>query len=130
VIGINSQIATSGSSQGNVGIGFAVPANTVRQVVPILKKGGTIKRAYLGVETQAPDTRAAASGAQVATMVPGGPAQRAGMQNGDVIQSVGGKRVADPTQLSVVISAKQPGDRVAVVVKRSGSTRTLEVTLG
>src|SRR4029079_4185943 len=54
VIGVNSQIATAGSS-GCVGIGLAVPSNPVRQVVPILKKGGSIKRAYLGVQTGSPD---------------------------------------------------------------------------
>src|SRR3954453_4218792 len=129
VIGVNSQIATAGS-QGNVGIGFAVPANTVRQVVPILKKGGTIKRAYLGVKTQIPNPSKAASGAEIATMVPGGPAQRSGLQVGDVIKSVGGKRIAGPTQLSIIVSAKKPGDRVPVVVQRNGSSQTVEVTLG
>jgi putative serine protease PepD len=130
VIGVNSQIATSGTSQGNLGIGFAVPSNTVRQVVPILKKGGTIKRAYLGVQTSSPDPGSGGTGAQVASTVPGGPADRAGLQVGDVITSVGGKRVTDPTQLSTLISAKSPGDQVAVVVKRGGVSRTIQVTLG
>jgi putative serine protease PepD len=128
VIGVNSQIATSGGSQGNLGIGFAVPANTARQVVPILKKGGTIKRAYLGVQTAS--TGASSSGAQVASTVPGGPAARAGLQVGDVIKSVGGQRVLDPTQLSTLVSSKQPGDQVPVVIQRGGSSRTVQVTLG
>ena len=128
VIGVNSQIATSGTSQGNVGIGFAVPSNTVRQVVPILKRGGTIKRAYLGVETGPPDQ--GGSGALVKTVVPGGPANRAGLQIGDVIKSVGGQRVNDPSQLSTLVSAKSPGDQVAVVVDRGGVSRTVQVTLG
>jgi S1-C subfamily serine protease len=127
VIGVNSQIATAGS-QGNVGIGFAVPANTVRQVVPILKKGGTIKRAYLGVQTQPPTS--GGGGAQIADVVPAGPAARAGLRNGDVIKTVGGKRITDPTQLSTLISAKKPGDRVSVVVERNGTSQTIEVTLG
>jgi putative serine protease PepD len=130
VIGVNSQIATSGTSQGNLGIGFAVPSNTARQVVPILKKGGTIRRAYLGVETGNPDTSKSATGAQIATIVPSGPASRAGLQVGDVIKSVNGKRVLDPTQLSTLISSKTPGDRVSVVIERGGATRTIEVTLG
>ena len=130
VIGVNSQIATSGTSQGNLGIGFAVPSNTARQVVPILKKGGTIRRAYLGVETGNPDTAKSATGAQIATIVPSGPASRAGLQVGDVIKSVGGKRVLDPTQLSTLISSKTPGTRVSVVVERGGATRTIEVILG
>jgi putative serine protease PepD len=127
VIGVNSQIATAGS-QGNVGIGFAVPANTARQVVPILKKGGTIKRAYLGVQTQPAPT--GSSGAQVADVVPAGPAARAGLRTGDVIKTVGGKRVTDPTQLSTLVSAKKPGEQVSVVVTRDGVSRTVQVTLG
>ena len=127
VIGVNSQIATAGS-QGNVGIGFAVPSNTARQVVPILKKGGSIKRAYLGVQTQ--PAASGASGAQIADVVPAGPAARAGLRTGDVIKTVGGKRVTDPTQLSTLVSAKKPGEQVAVVVTRNGTTQTIQVTLG
>ena len=127
VIGVNSQIATAGS-QGNVGIGFAVPANTARQVVPILKKGGTIKRAYLGVQTGiAP---AGTSGARIVDVVPAGPAARAGLRVGDVIKSVGGKRVTDPTQLSTLVSAKKPGEQTSVVVTRDGASQTVQVTLG
>jgi putative serine protease PepD len=131
VIGVNSQIATSGTSNGNLGIGFAVPANTVRQVVPILEKGGTVKRAYLGVESGSPNPgTGGGTGAQVSSLVPGGPAQRAGLQIGDVIKSVAGQKVADPTQLSTVVSNKQPGDTVSIVVVRGGSKRTIQVTLG
>jgi putative serine protease PepD len=129
VIGINSQIATGGTSNGNIGIGFAVPSNTARQVIPILEKGGTIKRAYLGVQTGTP-TSSSATGAQVASVVPSGPASRAGLRVGDVIKSVDGKRIVDPTQLSTVVSAKTPGDQVSVVVQRNGTTRTIQVTLG
>jgi putative serine protease PepD len=131
VIGVNSQIATSGGSQGNLGIGFAVPANTVRQVVPILKKGGSIKRAYLGVQTGSPNPgTGGGSGAQVASLVPGGPAARAGLQVGDVVKSIDGKRVADPTQLSTVVATKSPGDQVSVVIQRGGRSQTIQVTLG
>jgi putative serine protease PepD len=131
VIGVNSQIATSGGSQGNLGIGFAVPSNTVRQVVPILKKGGSIKRAYLGVQTGSPGPGSGGgSGAQVASLVPGGPAARAGLQVGDVVKSIDGKRVADPTQLSTVIATKTPGDQVSVVIQRGGRSQTIQVTLG
>ncbi|MFL5840564.1 MAG: S1C family serine protease [Thermoleophilaceae bacterium] len=131
VIGVNSQIATGGSgSQGNVGIGFAVPSNTVRQVFPILKKGGTISRAYLGVQTGTPDPGNGSGGAQIASTVPGGPAASAGLRVGDVIKSIAGKRISDPSQLSTLISQKQPGDHVSVVVSRGGATRTIDVTLG
>jgi putative serine protease PepD len=130
VVGVNSQIATSGASQGNLGIGFAVPANTARQVVPILKKGGTVKRAYLGVKTETPDVASGGTGARIAELVPAGPAVRAGLRIGDVIKQVGGKRVLDPTQLSTLVSSRTPGDRVSLVVERGGVSRTVRVTLG
>ena len=133
VIGVNSQIATSGVSQGNLGIGFAVPSNTVRQVVPILKRGGTVRRAYLGVETKSPDPTpggTGTTGTAIASVVPGGPASRAGLRIGDVIKSVDGKRIVDPSQLSTLISSKTPGDEVAVVVERGGASQTVHVILG
>src|SRR4051812_43049597 len=129
VIGVNSQIATAGS-QGNVGIGFAVPSNTVRQVIPILKKGGTIKRAYLGVQTGSPDPGKGTTGAQISSVVPGGPAQRAGLQVDDIIKTFNGKPITDPTQLSILVTTKQPGDRVPVKVVRNGVSKTLTITLG
>ena len=130
VIGINSQIATGSGSNGNVGIGFAVPSNTIRQVFPILKKGGTVKRAYLGVQTGNPDPANGGSGAQISSIVRSGPAFNAGLRVGDVIKSVNGTRVTDPSQLSTLISSKQPNDRVSVVVERGGNRQTVEVTLG
>ena len=127
VVGVNSQIATSGG-QGNVGIGFAVPSNTVRQVVPILKRGGTVKRAYLGVQTSTPE--AGDTGAEIASVVPGGPAASARLRVGDVVKSVAGRRVTDPSQLSSMISNMRPGQRVQVVVERADGTQTITVTLG
>src|SRR3954464_235825 len=92
VIGVNSQIATGGSSRGSVGIGFAVPSNTVEDVVPRLERGETIQRPFLGVSTSA-DPSITASGAPVAQVAPGGPAEKAGMQQGDVIIRVGSTQV-------------------------------------
>jgi putative serine protease PepD len=129
VTGVTSQIATSGTSRGNVGVGFAVPSNTVREVLPALMQGLTIKRAYLGVQT-GPTDPGRPSGAQVGTLTPGGPAERAGIRPGDVIRSVGGAPIGNPQQLSVLIAKKQPGERVPVVVDRGGNSQTLEVTLG
>ena len=134
VIGVNSQIATAGSN-GNVGIGFAVPSNTVREVVPRLERGETIQRPYLGVSTTEP---ARGSGAAVAEVSPGGPAARAGLQGGsritgqggDVIVSIDGKAVAAPDDVSQLIAGKRPGDRVSVEVLRNGNRRSIEVELG
>lgn len=125
VIGVNSQIATSGAgSQGNVGIGFAVPSNTVRSVVPVLKKGLTVQRAYLGVksgETQ--------RGVQLASVEPGGPAEEAGLEVGDIVKTFDGKGLGDPSQLSAAVNAKKPGDKVEIEIERDGASKKVTVTL-
>jgi S1-C subfamily serine protease len=127
VIGINSQIATAAAGGGNVGIGFAVPSNTVRQVVPRLRSGGSIKRAYLGISTT-PST--VGQGAQVADLVPGAPADDGGVRIGDTISRVAGKEIAAPEDISAAIENRRPGDKVAIEVKRAGATETLQVRLG
>jgi S1-C subfamily serine protease len=127
VIGVNSQIATAGSS-GNVGIGFAVPANTVRQVVPRLEKGETVQHAFLGVSTDAGSPFS--NGASVASVVPGGPADRAGIQPGDVIVRVGDSQISGSGDVSAAIAGLQPGQSVPVEVQRGGNSVTVKVKLG
>jgi putative serine protease PepD len=126
VMGVNSQIATAGGG-GSVGIGFAVPSNTVRDVVPRLLAGRTITRPFLGVSTSA---RVLGSGAVVATVVPGGPSDRGGVRAGDVIRTVGGRAVATPDDVASSISGRKPGDHVSIEVERGGRTMKLDVTLG
>ncbi len=134
VIGINSQIATAGS-QGNVGIGFAVPSNTIRAVVPRLEKGQSIKRAYLGVSTS--ETSNGTAGALVGKVTAGGPADRAGLRaadgltgkGGDVIVAVNGKVVADPDGLSTIIGKLHPGEKATLSYLRDGRKETTQVTL-
>ena len=99
VIGVNSQIATAGGSGGSVGIGFAVPANTVRDVLPELKRGATPEHAYLGLST----SPASGGGAQVQQATAGGPAERAGLQAGDVVTRVDGDEVQDPDDIAAAI---------------------------
>jgi putative serine protease PepD len=127
VIGVNSQIATAGGSQGNVGIGFAVPANTLRDVLPQLERGAAPEHAYLGLSTtEAPN----GGGAQVAEATAGGPAADAGLRAGDVVTEVDGDRVRDPGDVAQAIEDNEPGDTIDVTVQRGGSERTIEVTLG
>jgi putative serine protease PepD len=127
VVGVNSQIATAGGGGGNVGIGFAVPSNTVRSVVPRLEKGGVITRAYLGISSK---PSLVGSGALVEGVVGGGPAASAGVQPGDVVVSVAGKEILAPEDISAAIESRTPGDDVPVQVQRGGSTQTLHVRLG
>jgi putative serine protease PepD len=129
VIGVTSQIATAGAGGGNVGIGFAVPSNTVRDLLPRLKQGQTIERAYLGVQTSAP-VEAGSRGAEIRSMVTGGPADQAGLHQGDIIRRVDSQTVTDPTKLSGIVSRHQPGDKVDVVIDRNGQQTTVQVTLG
>ena len=126
VIGVNSQIATAGGG-GSVGIGFAVPSNTVREVVPRLEQGQSIKRAYMGVST-AP--RLVGGGAEVATVVPGSPSDDAGLRAGDVIRGIEGADVQSPEDVSGAVEDREPGDRVSVQVERDGQRIDLEVRLG
>jgi putative serine protease PepD len=127
VIGINSQIATAAAGGGNVGIGFAVPSNTVRQVVPRLRSGGSIKRPYLGISTT-PST--VGQGAQVADIVPGAPADDGGVRIGDTITRVAGQEIQAPEDISAAIENRRPGDKVEIDVRRAGATQTVQVTLG
>jgi putative serine protease PepD len=126
VIGVNSQIATAGAGSGNVGIGFAVPSDTVREVVPKLKSGQTIERPYLGVSTAAATS---GSGAAVASVSAGGPAERAGIRQGDILAAVDGKAIRRPDDVVTALGARKPGDRIDVRVVRDGAERTLSVTL-
>ncbi|MGH2844671.1 MAG: S1C family serine protease, partial [Thermoleophilaceae bacterium] len=125
VVGVNTQIATGGGGRGNVGIGFAVPSDTVREVLPALSRGQRIERPFLGV-TSAPDP----SGAEIQGVTPGSPAERAGLQAGDVIVGVDGSPVQDPDDVSRLVGALEPGDEVRVEVRRDGVRRAFEVELG
>src|SRR4051794_5804975 len=128
VIGVNSQIATAGAGGGNLGIGFAVPSNTARQVVPQLEHGQVVKHAYLGTQSSADPTNP--DGAQVQSVTPGGPADKAGLQKDDVIKGIDGQPVHDPTELSSTIDAKKPGEKITIQIERGGLTQQLDATLG
>lgn len=131
VIGVNSQIATNGVTAGNVGIGFAVPSNTVRQVVPGLKQGKTVAHAWLGIkiDTTGATNPNASSGAVVGSVETGGPAESAGLQAGDVVKRIDGRPIQDGTGLSSYINSKAPGDKIKMTVERGGQTQDVDVTL-
>jgi putative serine protease PepD len=125
VVGINAQIATA--TQSNSGVGFAIPIDTAKQVLGQLKSGQEIKRAYLGVQTSDPLT---GTGAVVEGVVPGGPADAAGLQVGDHVLSVGGHPVAQSADVAAAVARLAPGRDVKLSVRRGGGQRTLTIKLG
>jgi len=148
VIGINSQIATGGAS-GSVGIGFAVPIDTAKEIIPQLKEDGEVERAFLGVtttdvtETIAEDFNLEADqGALVQDVVPDGPAEKAGLKagstetaeglvaGGDIIVTVDGAEIAESVDVAEAIEDDQPGDTVEIEFIRGGETETVDVELG
>jgi S1-C subfamily serine protease len=126
VIGVNSQIQTNGGSDQNSGVGFAVPVDAIKHALPALENGKDVQHAYLGVSTQT----AAAGGASVGGVVATSPAAKAGVRQGDRIVAIGGADVREPDDVAAAVNARNPGDKVAVVVERGGERRTLNVTLG
>jgi len=128
VIGVNSQIATAaGGGEGNVGIAFAIPANTVKKVLPDLENGTAPQHAYLGLQTQATQN---GTGAQIAETTAGGPSEKAGLKAGDVVKKVDGQTITSPDDVAQSISDKSPGDKVTVTVDRNGHEESVDVTLG
>jgi len=127
VIGVNSQIRTGSAGGGSVGIGFAVPIDTAKRVVPELRSKGRVDRAYLGVTTA--EVPGGGRGAVVADLVPGGPADDAGILPTDVIVSIDGRPVRTPLDVGSVIGELKPGTKVPVEVQRDGARERVEVEL-
>jgi putative serine protease PepD len=125
VVGVNAQIATN--TGANDGVGFAIPIDTAKQVLPQLKTGNAIKRPYLGVSTGDANT---GTGAVVGGVVAGGPSDHAGLRTGDRIVAIGDRTIAKSADVVSAISALRPGEKVAVRVRRGGSERTVTVKLG
>ncbi|MFY1704139.1 trypsin-like peptidase domain-containing protein [Micromonospora sp. WMMA1923] len=125
VIGINTAIATSGQSTGNIGVGFAIPSNKAKDVAGKLQRGEKISHPSLGVSV----TRGENGGAVVSSVLPGSAAEQAGLQRGDVITRFGDKTVNDSNDLVGAVQASKVGDRVEVRYQRGGNESTVTVTL-
>jgi S1-C subfamily serine protease len=150
VIGIDQQINTT--SGGNEGVGFAVPIGLAARSLDELRGTGSVDYAYIGVSTQSLYPQLADrlgipgdSGALVARVVPGGPADDAGLRGsdqklrfqgqevsagGDVIVAVGGNRIASESDLPALISRFDPGETVTLEIIRDGQTQSIDVKLG
>jgi putative serine protease PepD len=127
VIGINSAIRSDGTSEGNIGIGFAVPIDLAARSATAIVQGKPIKTAYLGVGLGDPTT---GRGALIPEVASGGPAARAGIRVGDVVVEMDGQAVSDADALVARIRDHQPGDKVTLKVVRDGRERSVTVTLG
>lgn len=135
VIGMNSMIFSP--SGGSVGIGFAIPASLIHDVVAQLKATGHVTRGYLGVNIQSVTPEIAASlgikdtkGALVATVVPGGPASKAGFEQGDIITAIDGQAVDDSTDLTRRVASVPAGQSATFAVLRGGKPLTLKASIG
>lgn len=125
VIGVNVQIDTD--SQDNAGVGFATPIDTVKSVADTLIAGGKVQHAYLGVQIA---DATSTSGAQITTVVSGSPADKAGLQVGDVITAIDGKPIRNADDLTARVNSYKPGDKATLTVARIGSTKQVTVTFG
>lgn len=135
VIGVNTAIFSP--SGGSVGIGFAISAETIRNVVAQLKETGAVTRGWIGVQIQPVTAEIAdslglkkARGALVAEVQPNSPASKSGLQSGDVIVSVNGQDIADARDLSKRIAAMQPGANITLGIMRKGAEQNVKLTLG
>jgi serine protease Do len=135
VIGINTALISP--TGGNVGIGFAIPAEQVRPVIDALRKGERPQRGYIGVSLQTLDEDIAASlgipknqGELIRSVTAGGPAARAGIQQGDVVVSVAGKPVTPDESLAYLVARQPIGSRVPIELVRDGRRQTVNVAVG
>jgi serine protease Do len=138
VVGVNTAIFSP--SGGSVGIGFAIPSNTVKSVVSQLEKSGKVTRGFIGVKAQAVTNTMAAAlhlpggssderGALVASVEPDSPAQNAGLQPGDVITGVDSHHIGNQRELALTISEIPPGQQAKLTVVRNGETKTVPITV-
>ena len=150
VVGVNAQIETE--TGGNVGIGFAIPINTVKEVVSQLIEGGKVEHAYLGIEMATIDDTVAETfnlpvdqGVLVMRVHDGSPAERAGLKGGttpvvvegesyllggDVITKADGDEIESADELGDIVASKKPDDELELEINRKSETQTITITLG
>ncbi|MCB8875140.1 Do family serine endopeptidase [Acidisoma silvae] len=139
VIGMNTAILSP--SGGSIGIGFAIPADTIKAIVAQIIKDGHVTRGFLGVEAQSidagmaqalhlpGDSQGALNGALIAQIEPSSPAAKAGLQPGDVIQKVNGTVIHTPRDLAINIAGINPGQNANLSIVRNGKTQDVSVEI-
>jgi S1-C subfamily serine protease len=133
VIGINTAIRGDGQN-----IGFAIPINVAREVAEQLLSNGKIDRPYLGVYMQELDEKLTKSlavpqntkGVVVAGLQPDGPAERASIAQGDILEKVDGKPVATPKEVQQIVRSHKPGDSIPFIILRDGKALSITVKVG
>jgi serine protease Do len=137
VVGMNTAIYTSRQQESNIGIGFATPINTLRELLPQLRSG-KVSRGVIGVTVQRDHIKKEevaayglpnASGAVLSTITAGGPAAKAGLEPGDVVVEFNGRPVSDSDALVAMVVATKPGTSVPITVYRDKQKKTLNITL-
>ncbi|QSB04599.1 S1C family serine protease [Natronoglycomyces albus] len=129
VIGVNTAIAGFSDERGNagsIGIGFAIPINHARRIAEELVATGSASRTVMGAEVGASSIGV---GVELSTIVPGSPAEEAGLEDGDIVTSFNGATVTDNLELVALVRKYAPGTTVEVVYQRNGAENSTEVTL-
>lgn len=135
VVGMNTAIISNGRAEGNIGIGFAVPINTIRNLLPQLHSGKVV-RGRIGVQITAVPREGfeefglkSRAGAIVSSVLPSGAAAKAGVEPGDVIIEFNGRPITNTNELQNNVTSTKPGTSVALKVIRDKKERTLNVTI-
>ncbi len=128
VVGMNTAIRTDGRTEGNIGVGFAVPSETVDLIAQRIVAGESLEFGFLGIRGQSPTD--GTQGAVVASVEADSPAATGGLEIGDLIVDIGGEPVATMDELAAQIQLYRPGDTIVVDVVREGASVSLVVVLG
>jgi putative serine protease PepD len=128
VIGINDAIRPGDNSDGNVGIGFAIPIDLAAKSAAAIVQGKQVQTGYLGVSMG--DAANGQDGALVQEVASGSPAAKAGLQVGDLVTAIDGRSIQSSGEMVAAIRDHKPGEKVAVTVNRGGNQTTISATLG
>lgn len=130
LIGMNVAIASSGSSSGSIGVGFALPSNVVKRVAEDIIANGTAEHGRIGATVSAVSGSTGVVGALVREVTSGSPAERSGLKADDVVTTFNGVPIRNEVDLTAQVRSLRPGDKADMIVVRNGVTKTLSVTVG